>query len=233
MRSWRRLRRPVSASTAIRRSTPLLMKRCWCLIRPTRAADGWPENRGHANISLTGYWTRQGQRCIHMSHHTATWSKCADRYNSTVLHGATRCGEAHIVGPELDRGEFLATREALRLEARTSKPSVTMSYVEIYNETVRDLLNPTTTSNRLVAFRKYRGQTSSCKSCISHADIDGATLSHWQSKTEPALPDAQCGIVAITRGAPAHRYHRNSRAPLTPTCSTSHRPHSRLSTARR
>ncbi|EDK37907.2 hypothetical protein PGUG_02005 [Meyerozyma guilliermondii ATCC 6260] len=95
-----------------------------------------------------------------------------DGYNSTVFaYGATGCGKTHtIVGPESDPGVvFLATRELYdRLEARTDKPSVTMSYLEIYNETVRDLLNPTTTSNRLV-IRENAGGKMTVANLASHA----------------------------------------------------------------
>lgn len=77
-----------------------------------------------------------------------------DGYNATVFaYGATGCGKTHtIVGPEHDPGlVFLATRDLYRrLEARPDRPQVTMSYLEIYNETVRDLLQPDTVPARLV-----------------------------------------------------------------------------------
>lgn len=100
-----------------------------------------------------------------------------DGYNSTVFaYGATGCGKTHtIVGPELDPGVvFLATRELYhRLDARTDKPSVTMSYLEIYNETVRDLLNPTTTSNRLVIRENSGGKmTVANLACHAPGNVD-------------------------------------------------------------
>lgn len=100
-----------------------------------------------------------------------------DGYNSTVFaYGATGCGKTHtILGPEQDPGVvFLATRDLFeRVSLQTLPPTVTMSYLEIYNETVRDLLQPETPPNRLV-IRENAGGKMTVANLASHtpANVD-------------------------------------------------------------
>ena len=71
-----------------------------------------------------------------------------DGYNTTVFaYGATGCGKTHtITGTAQQPGIIFMTMQELfeKLgEVQAEKESeITLSYLEIYNETIRDLLNP-------------------------------------------------------------------------------------------
>ena len=71
-----------------------------------------------------------------------------DGYNATVFaYGATGCGKTHtITGTVQQPGIiFLTMQELFEKVAETSEDKVTeisLSYLEIYNETIRDLLSP-------------------------------------------------------------------------------------------
>ena len=71
-----------------------------------------------------------------------------DGYNATVFaYGATGCGKTHtITGSAQQPGIIFLTMQELfeRIEERSGEKSteVTLSYLEIYNETIRDLLVP-------------------------------------------------------------------------------------------
>jgi len=74
-----------------------------------------------------------------------------DGYNATVFaYGATGCGKTHtITGTAQEPGIIFLTMQELfeRIDERSSEKSteVSLSYLEIYNETIRDLLVPSGT----------------------------------------------------------------------------------------
>jgi kinesin family protein 18/19 len=77
-----------------------------------------------------------------------------DGYNATVFaYGATGCGKTHtITGTAQQPGIIFLTMQELfeRIDERSSEKSteVTLSYLEIYNETIRDLLVPSGSSGK-------------------------------------------------------------------------------------
>ncbi|KAG0679062.1 kinesin-like protein Klp5 [Pichia californica] len=77
-----------------------------------------------------------------------------DGYNSTVFaYGATGCGKTYTITGTPDNPGiiFLAVKELFtRIENQNEKDiSVQVSYLEIYNETIKDLLNIETSSRKL------------------------------------------------------------------------------------
>lgn len=79
-----------------------------------------------------------------------------DGYNSTVFaYGATGCGKTHtILGTQSDPGIIFLTMKELykRIDdlADTRVFDISVSFLEIYNETIRDLLEPETPSKKLI-----------------------------------------------------------------------------------
>lgn len=79
-----------------------------------------------------------------------------DGYNATVFaYGATGCGKTHtILGNPDDPGVIFLTMQELyaRIEllSDTRVFDVSILFLEIYNETIRDLLNPDTPAKKLV-----------------------------------------------------------------------------------
>ncbi|KAJ6081767.1 hypothetical protein N7499_006641 [Penicillium canescens] len=77
-----------------------------------------------------------------------------DGYNATVFaYGATGCGKTHtITGTAQQPGIIFLTMQELfeRINERSSEKSteISLSYLEIYNETIRDLLVPTGSSGK-------------------------------------------------------------------------------------
>jgi hypothetical protein len=70
-------------------------------------------------------------------------------YNATLFaYGATGCGKTHtIVGTETDPGIIYRTMKDLYLKIEQKKDvvfDVSLSYLEVYNEMIRDLLEPDT-----------------------------------------------------------------------------------------
>jgi kinesin family protein 18/19 len=78
-----------------------------------------------------------------------------DGYNATVFaYGATGCGKTHtITGTAQQPGIIFLTMQELFEkveELRSAKETeITLSYLEIYNETIRDLLNPNLPTSRV------------------------------------------------------------------------------------
>lgn len=79
-----------------------------------------------------------------------------DGYNATVFaYGATGCGKTYtILGTPEDPGVIFLTMKELyaRIDALadTRIVDVSISFLEIYNESIRDLLHPETSSKKLV-----------------------------------------------------------------------------------
>ncbi|KAI5961641.1 KIP3 [Candida pseudojiufengensis] len=79
-----------------------------------------------------------------------------DGYNATVFaYGATGCGKTHTISGTLDNpGVIFLTMKELyeKIEelSDTKLIDISLSYLEIYNETIRDLLNPETDYKKLV-----------------------------------------------------------------------------------
>jgi kinesin family protein 18/19 len=77
-----------------------------------------------------------------------------DGYNATVFaYGATGCGKTHtITGTAQQPGIIFLTMQELfeRIDERSSEKSteISLSYLEIYNETIRDLLVPVGSSGK-------------------------------------------------------------------------------------
>ena len=73
-----------------------------------------------------------------------------DGYNATLFaYGATGCGKTHtIVGNEQDPGIIYRTMKDLYSKIEDNKHQkvfdVSLSYLEVYNEMIRDLLDPET-----------------------------------------------------------------------------------------
>ncbi|KAJ2854226.1 tubulin-dependent ATPase kip3 [Coemansia erecta] len=81
-------------------------------------------------------------------------------YNATVFaYGATGCGKTYTISgcPE-DPGVIFLTMQELfeRLRAAEDEKTidVTVSYLEVYNETIRDLLNPDSTHSTCLTLRE-------------------------------------------------------------------------------
>ena len=96
-----------------------------------------------------------------------------DGYNATVFaYGATGCGKTHtITGTTQQPGIiFLTMQELFERIAETTDDKVTevsLSYLEIYNETIRDLLVPGNTKTGLM-LREDANQTVSVAGLSSH-----------------------------------------------------------------
>lgn len=79
-----------------------------------------------------------------------------DGYNATVFaYGATGCGKTHtILGNPQDPGVIFLTMKELyqRIDSLSDTRlfDVSISFLEIYNETIRDLLNPETPFRKLI-----------------------------------------------------------------------------------
>ncbi|KAJ5234902.1 uncharacterized protein N7469_004070 [Penicillium citrinum] len=96
-----------------------------------------------------------------------------DGYNATVFaYGATGCGKTHtITGTAQQPGIIFMTMQELfeRIEERSGEKSteVSLSYLEIYNETIRDLLVPGGTKGGLM-LREDVNQSVSVAGLSSH-----------------------------------------------------------------
>lgn len=97
-----------------------------------------------------------------------------DGYNATVFaYGATGCGKTHtITGTAQQPGIIFLTMQELfeKLdEVNAEKETeVTLSYLEIYNETIRDLLNPGTTGKQGLMLREDAQASVSVAGLTSH-----------------------------------------------------------------
>jgi kinesin family protein 18/19 len=96
-----------------------------------------------------------------------------DGYNATVFaYGATGCGKTHtITGTAQQPGIIFMTMQELfeRIDERSGEKSteVSLSYLEIYNETIRDLLVPGTPKGGLM-LREDVNQSVSVAGLSSH-----------------------------------------------------------------
>ncbi|KAJ5574328.1 uncharacterized protein N7459_008755 [Penicillium hispanicum] len=96
-----------------------------------------------------------------------------DGYNATVFaYGATGCGKTHtITGTAQQPGIIFMTMQELfeRIDERSSEKAteVSLSYLEIYNETIRDLLVPGGTKGGLM-LREDTNQSVSVAGLSSH-----------------------------------------------------------------
>ncbi|OJD12201.1 hypothetical protein AJ78_07160 [Emergomyces pasteurianus Ep9510] len=97
-----------------------------------------------------------------------------DGYNATVFaYGATGCGKTHtITGTAQQPGIIFLTMQELfeRISERTDEKvtEVSLSYLEIYNETIRDLLSTTNTVKGGLMLREDANQTVSVAGLSSH-----------------------------------------------------------------
>lgn len=96
-----------------------------------------------------------------------------DGYNATVFaYGATGCGKTHTIsGTNNQPGIIYLTSAELfnriAVLKQTKKVDVSLSYLEIYNETIRDLLNPETES-KLLTIREDSNQRISVRNLSNH-----------------------------------------------------------------
>ncbi|CAI7610394.1 unnamed protein product [Penicillium manginii] len=96
-----------------------------------------------------------------------------DGYNATVFaYGATGCGKTHtITGTAQQPGIIFMTMQELfeRIDERSSEKSteISLSYLEIYNETIRDLLVPSSNKAGLM-LREDVNQAVSVAGLSSH-----------------------------------------------------------------
>lgn len=96
-----------------------------------------------------------------------------DGYNATVFaYGATGCGKTHTISGTPDKpGIIYSTTQELFQRIETLKDTksieVSLSYLEIYNETIRDLLNPETES-KLLTIREDANHRISVRNLSSH-----------------------------------------------------------------
>lgn len=96
-----------------------------------------------------------------------------DGYNATVFaYGATGCGKTYtILGTPEDPGIIFLTMQELykRIDnlSETKIFDVSLSFLEIYNETIRDLLNPTADHKKLI-LREDVNQKISVSNLSSH-----------------------------------------------------------------
>lgn len=97
-----------------------------------------------------------------------------DGFNATVFaYGATGCGKTHtITGTSQQPGIIFLTMQELFEkveELRSEKDSeITLSYLEIYNETIRDLLNPNYANKQGLMLREDANQVVSVAGLSSH-----------------------------------------------------------------
>lgn len=97
-----------------------------------------------------------------------------DGFNATVFaYGATGCGKTHTISgnPQSPGIVFLTCQELFqRIEALKSEKEIelTMSYLEIYNETIRDLLVDGGSSKAL-ALREDSSQAISVAGLSTHS----------------------------------------------------------------
>ena len=97
-----------------------------------------------------------------------------DGYNATVFaYGATGCGKTHtITGTAQQPGIIFLTMQELFEkvdEVQADKESeITLSYLEIYNETIRDLLNPGAGGKQGLMLREDAHQAVSVAGLSSH-----------------------------------------------------------------
>lgn len=97
-----------------------------------------------------------------------------DGYNATVFaYGATGCGKTHtITGTAQQPGIIFMTMQELFEkvdELQGEKESeITLSYLEIYNETIRDLLNPSSNPKQGLMLREDASQAVSVAGLSSH-----------------------------------------------------------------
>ncbi|KAK5165843.1 tubulin-dependent ATPase kip3 [Saxophila tyrrhenica] len=97
-----------------------------------------------------------------------------DGYNATVFaYGATGCGKTHtITGTAQQPGIIFMTMQELFEKVddlQSEKESeITLSYLEIYNETIRDLLNPNTNPKQGLMLREDANQAVSVAGLSSH-----------------------------------------------------------------
>jgi kinesin family member 18/19 len=97
-----------------------------------------------------------------------------DGYNATVFaYGATGCGKTHtITGTAQQPGIIFMTMQELfekvdDLQAE-KESEITLSYLEIYNETIRDLLNPGCNPKQGLMLREDANQVVSVAGLSSH-----------------------------------------------------------------
>jgi len=97
-----------------------------------------------------------------------------DGYNATVFaYGATGCGKTHtITGTAQMPGIIFLTMQDLfekvdELQAE-KESEITLSYLEIYNETIRDLLNPGAAGKQGLMLREDAHQAVSVAGLSSH-----------------------------------------------------------------
>jgi kinesin family protein 18/19 len=101
-----------------------------------------------------------------------------DGYNATVFaYGATGCGKTHtITGTVQQPGIIFLTMQELferigeRSEDKVSE--ISLSYLEIYNETIRDLLAPPTGNKQGLMLREDANQAVSVAGLSSHRPKD-------------------------------------------------------------
>lgn len=98
-----------------------------------------------------------------------------DGYNATVFaYGATGCGKTHtITGTSQNPGIIFLTMQELfeRIGDQNEEKvtDITLSYLEIYNETIRDLLSPGTPNNKQgLMLREDANQAVSVAGLSSH-----------------------------------------------------------------
>ncbi|OJD27618.1 hypothetical protein ACJ73_00997 [Blastomyces percursus] len=97
-----------------------------------------------------------------------------DGYNATVFaYGATGCGKTHtITGTAQQPGIIFLTMQELfeRIADRTDEKvtEISLSYLEIYNETIRDLLSTTSPVKGGLMLREDANQTVSVAGLSSH-----------------------------------------------------------------
>jgi kinesin family protein 18/19 len=97
-----------------------------------------------------------------------------DGYNATVFaYGATGCGKTHtITGTAQQPGIIFLTMQELfekvgELQSERAT-EITLSYLEIYNETIRDLMNPNHANKQGLMLREDANQVVSVAGLSSH-----------------------------------------------------------------
>lgn len=98
-----------------------------------------------------------------------------DGYNATVFaYGATGCGKTHTISgtPSQPGIIYLTMQELFERVTEMASEKVTeisLSYLEIYNETIRDLLSPTGTTKGGLMLREDTNQAVSVAGLSSHS----------------------------------------------------------------
>lgn len=117
------------------------------------------------------------QQIVHENTTRPLLDSILDGYNATVFaYGATGCGKTHtILGTPLDPGVIFLTLKELyeKIDQQSNERifDVSVLFLEIYNETIRDLLSPQTPS-KMLNLREDSKNKITVSNLLTHKPVD-------------------------------------------------------------